>query len=200
MVKYLYTDTLQQADINEDLMTLADKYELTQMKELCLPYFVKKINTDNCLKAYIYGHLHNYEPLKTSAFHTLDENWAKYEKSSELIDMMKTHPKAALEILNRLHKKKSGFLLQSPSISLKMIKAFECLQEEIIKTYNEGLEFTDMVLVSSSGTEVPCHKFIMSTRSNDFRKMLEMQQSPPGSFLLNASNCKRPPLSQYFYS
>jgi len=180
MVKYLYTDTLQQADINEDLMTLADKYELTQMKELCLPYFVKKINTDNCLKAYIYGHLHNYEPLKTSAFHTLDENWAKYEKSSELIDMMKTHPKAALEILNRLHKKKSGFLLQSPSISLKMIKAFECLQEEIIKTYNEGLEFTDMVLVSSSGTEVPCHKFIMSTRSNDFRKMLEMQQSPPG--------------------
>ena len=43
MVKYLYTDTLEIADINQDLMNLADKYELTQMKELCLPFFVKKV-------------------------------------------------------------------------------------------------------------------------------------------------------------
>ena len=43
MVKYLYTDTLENTDINEDLMNLADKYELTQMKELCLPFFVKKV-------------------------------------------------------------------------------------------------------------------------------------------------------------
>merc|ERR1719228_1001573 len=38
MVKYLYTDTLENTDINEDLMNLADKYELTQMKELCLHF------------------------------------------------------------------------------------------------------------------------------------------------------------------
>ena len=37
------SDTLENADINEDLMNLADKYELTQMKELCLPFFVKKV-------------------------------------------------------------------------------------------------------------------------------------------------------------
>ena len=44
MVKYLYTDTLEDGNINEDLMNLADKYELSQMKELCLPFFVKKVN------------------------------------------------------------------------------------------------------------------------------------------------------------
>ena len=43
MVKYLYTDTLEDGNINEDLMNLADKYELSQMKELCLPFFVKKV-------------------------------------------------------------------------------------------------------------------------------------------------------------
>ena len=85
MVKYLYTDTLDNQDINEDLMNLADKYELTQMKELCLPSFVKKIKAENCLKAYIYGYLHNYEPLKFAAFHMLDENWKNYENSSDLI-------------------------------------------------------------------------------------------------------------------
>ena len=45
MVKYLYTDNLENTDINEDLMNLADKYELSQMKELCLPFFVKKVYT-----------------------------------------------------------------------------------------------------------------------------------------------------------
>lgn len=183
MVKYLYTDSLEQPDINEDLMTLADKYQLTQMKELCLPYFVKKIKADNCLKAYIYGHLHNYEPLKSAAFHTLDENWKKYESSNDLIEMMKSHPKAVMEILSRLYKKKSGsYYVQSPQINLKMIKAFECLQEEIIKAYQGGkLEHTDMVLVSASGEEIPCHKFILAVRSADFRKLFSMQESPPGS-------------------
>ena len=89
MVKYLYTDTLDNQDINEDLMNLADKYELTQMKELCLPSFVKKIKAENCLKAYIYGYLHNYEPLKFAAFHMLDENWKNYENSSDLIGKLK---------------------------------------------------------------------------------------------------------------
>ena len=102
MVKYLYTDILDNTSINEDLMNLADKYELSQMKELCLPFFVKKVRGDNCLKAYIYGHLHNYEPLKAKAFEALDENWSLYESSSDLTEMMKTHPNAVLEIVNRL--------------------------------------------------------------------------------------------------
>ena len=171
MVKYLYTDSLENQDINEDLMTLADKYELTQMKELCLPYFVKKISADNCLKAYIYGHLHNYEPLKLTSFQTLDENWKRYENSQDLVEMMKTHPSAVMEIVNRLHKKKSGYLVRSPQINLKMIKAFECLQEEIIKAFTENLDHTDMNLVSATGQEVPCHKFILAMRSPDFKDM-----------------------------
>ena len=199
MVKYLYTDSLENQDINEDLMTLADKYELTQMKELCLPYFVKKISADNCLKAYIYGenfsflftflsvnclftliagHLHNYEPLKLTSFQTLDENWKRYENSQDLVEMMKTHPSAVMEIVNRLHKKKSGYLVRSPQINLKMIKAFECLQEEIIKAFTENLDHTDMNLVSATGQEVPCHKFILAMRSPDFKDMFATYESP----------------------
>merc|ERR1711936_1381237 len=111
--KRLFTSqaaTVENTDINEDLMNLADKYELTQMKELCLPFFVKKVRGDNCLKAYIYGHLHNYEPLKAAAFQAMDENWSRYESSTDITEMMKTHPNAVLEILNRLYKRKSGSL------------------------------------------------------------------------------------------
>ena len=44
MMKYLYTDTVDNDDITEDLMNLADKYELAQLKELCIPYLIKKVN------------------------------------------------------------------------------------------------------------------------------------------------------------
>ena len=160
MVKYLYTDILDDTNINEDLMNLADKYELAQMKELCLPFFVKKVRGDNCLKAYIYGHLHNYEPLKAKAFEAMDENWSMYESSPDITEMMKTHPNAVLEIVNRLYKKKSGAwnMEKKSGANLKMIKAFQCLQEEIIKSYANKLEFTDLMLVSSSGQETPCHR------------------------------------------
>jgi len=203
MVKYLYTDTLEDGNINEDLMNLADKYELSQMKELCLPFFVKKVRGDNCLKAYIYGHLHNYEPLKAAAFTAMDENWSRYESSTDITEMMKTHPNAVLEILNRLYKRKSGALFAKSGANLKMIKAFQCLQEEIIKAYGDRLEFTDLMLVSTSGQEVPCHRYILAVRSPDFKSMFAMQAPPAGESLkihLDATTGAVGALVKYLYT
>ena len=114
------------------------------------------------LQAYIYGALHNYEPLKLEAFNMLDQNWKMYENSADLLEMMKTHPQVVMEILNRLHKKKSGFLVRASQVNLKMIKAFECMQESIIKAFTDegknNMPFTDMTLVSATGQEVQCHR------------------------------------------
>jgi len=203
MVKYLYTDTLEDGNINEDLMNLADKYELSQMKELCLPFFVKKVRGDNCLKAYIYGHLHNYEPLKSAAFTAMDENWGMYEKSPDITEMMKTHPNAVLEILNRFYKRKSGALFAKSGVNLKMIKAFQCLQEEIIKAYDDKLEFTDLLLVSSNGKEIPCHRYVLALRSPDFKSMFAMQAPPAGEHLkihLDATTGAVQAMVKYLYT
>ena len=70
---------------------------------------------------------------------------------------MKTHPNAVLEILNRLYKKKAGIPLSKPGANIT-VKSFHCLQEDIIKAYDKELEFTDVMLVSSSGQEIPCHR------------------------------------------
>jgi len=204
MVKYLYTDTLENQDINEEIMNLAEKYGLKQLKELCLPHFVRKISADNCLKAYIYGHLHNYEPLKFAAFETLDQHWERYEtdKRSDMTELMKTHPNAVLEILNRLHKRKSGFLVRSPQINLKMVKAFECLQEEMIKSFPR-LEHTDMTLVSSTGQEIPCHRFVLGVRSRNFQAMFAGQEKPVGEALkihVDASTKSVEALIKYLYT
>jgi len=203
MIKYLYTDSLETQEITEDLMSVAEKYQLGQLKEQCLPSFVKKVDSENCLKMYIYGHAHNYEPLKTQAFNVLDANWNHFESTNLLIDMMKTNPQAVLEILNRLHKKKSGFVIQAPQMNLKMLKAFHTFQEDIIKAFAEGMEHTDMTLVSSTGQEIPCHRFILSTRSAEFGKMFGLLGTGSTEALripLDATTTAIRTLVQYLYT
>ena len=74
-----------------------------------------------------------------------------YKSLTDIIEMMKTHPNVVLEILNRLYRRKSGSLFSKQGTNLKMIKAFQWLQEEIVKAYGEKLKIIDLMLVSSTG-------------------------------------------------
>jgi len=203
LMKYLYTDNLKNEDITEDLMALAEKYELLQLREKCLPLLIKKINVENCLKMYVYGQLHNYEPLKYAAFQILDQNWEKYEQSTDLIEMMESHPQSVMEIMNRFYRKKSGFMVvaQNEDLNLKMLKAFNCLQEEIIGAFNNTLEHTDITLVSRTGQEIPCHRFILAVRSSVFRKLFEEKKSSEGLRIsIGASTMAVMALVRYMYT
>merc|ERR1719495_1172369 len=143
------------------------------------------------------------DSLKTQAFNVLDANWSHFESTNLLIDMMKTNPAAVLEILNRLHKKKNGFVIQAPQMNLKMLKAFHTFQEDIIKAFAEGMDHTDMTLVSSTGQEVPCHRFILSTRSEEFGKMfglLGTQGTEALRIPLDATTGAIRTLVQYLYT
>ena len=75
--------------------------------------------------------------------------------------MMKTHHNAVLEILNRLYKRKFGALFAKAGVNLKMIKAFQCFREEI-RHIIEKLEFTDLLLTSCFGQEIPCHRYVLA--------------------------------------
>ena len=48
--------------------------------------------------------------------------------------------------------------LKGNIIKLNVIKAKQCLQEEINDGFKENLEYTDMTLVSSTGQEIQCHR------------------------------------------
>ena len=99
--KYLYTDSVDNNDISQDLIALSDKYNLVNLQELCLPIFIKTIDIDNCLQMYYFGYLHNIEQIKTTAFNILRKNWKKFKDSSDLKELLKSYPEAGLEIINQ---------------------------------------------------------------------------------------------------
>ena len=98
----LYTDAVDPDDITENL--IASKYNLTQLKDYCLPTFIENLNASNCLNMWVYAYKLNFDELKTAAFKTLDENWKMHQNLSEFFEMMKSAPNTVLEIMNCFQK------------------------------------------------------------------------------------------------
>ena len=102
LVKYLYTDAnIDNIDITEDLIMLASKYNLIQLKDYCLPTFMKKLDASNCLSMYLFAYKLNFNDLKTAAFKYLDGNWKLHQNSQEFLEMMKTCPNSVLDIMKK---------------------------------------------------------------------------------------------------
>ena len=73
--------------------------------------------------------------------------------------------------------KKMGYSVQMKGniIKLNVIAAQTCLQEEVremCKDQSKTLEYADMMVVSSNGQEIPCHRLILAARSPVFKKLI----------------------------
>ena len=110
MVEFLYTneypediyevsqkdDVGDQVDceILQELLVLSNKYDLKCLSKILLPSFIKRIDGDNCIEAYAFGIVHEYEKLKTAAFSIIVFNWdLLLEEKSRLKTFSKFHPK-----------------------------------------------------------------------------------------------------------
>ena len=47
------------------------------------------------------------------------------------------------------------------------------LQNSLLKYYSEGNKFSDFILVSSNGDQIPCHKVILALRCEFFNEMFK---------------------------
>ena len=50
------------------------------------------------------------------------------------------------------------------------------LKDEMTKAFNENLDHTDVTLISKSGEEIPCHKFILVARIPVFKSMFDVKE------------------------
>ena len=76
MVEFMYSQKLQlDIDIYTDLLILCNKYDLKILAEKLVPKFIENIDIDNCVNAYFFGILHEFETVKNSALGIILFNW-----------------------------------------------------------------------------------------------------------------------------
>ena len=108
LLKYLYTDSIPKLTDNgsifQDLLDLAEKYDLGKLKQMCSELLVKIVDESNCIQLYILGYLHNRDDIKMAAFSILKKSLQSksFKESNELMELMQKHPKIAVEIMSKL--------------------------------------------------------------------------------------------------
>ena len=105
MVNFIYTNDIQEnEDVYEDLLILANKYDLKKLAEKIIPKFVAKLDVDNCIEGYVFGFLHHYEKIKEAARMIIvsEWDWLQKEKKEELKKFSGMYPKEFEDLMEKI--------------------------------------------------------------------------------------------------
>ncbi|XP_065209091.1 speckle-type POZ protein-like [Planococcus citri] len=80
MLHYIYTGTTKNLDeLAFELLPVADKYHLKELRIMCENVLLKKLSTDNAVKILILADMHHAEELKKDTLEFIKEHYADCE-------------------------------------------------------------------------------------------------------------------------
>ena len=110
-IHYLYTAEIYPESLDDsafDLLALAEKYHVNQLKSMCERYMISKVNSGNALFNFEYASLHGAKTLKEAALSTIMENIKELSSKSEYKDLVSRDPKLVVEIYEAYLRKQTG--------------------------------------------------------------------------------------------
>jgi hypothetical protein len=97
MLCYMYTGEVN-GSIAMDLFTIADKYDVDNLKSRCEKIILYNINDSNALEIIHFGHHHSLDELERAAFNRIKKMFPEIKFSDELIKKKPEDLKEIIEI------------------------------------------------------------------------------------------------------
>ena len=105
MVKFIYANYIQEnEDVCQDLLILANKYDLKNLAEKIIPKFIANLDVENCVEGYVFGFLHRHEKIQDAAYHIIiyEWDWLKKEKKEEIKMFSESYPKEFEDLMKKM--------------------------------------------------------------------------------------------------
>lgn len=99
LVKFFYTNKVDDSEITPDLLKAADKYESVSLGKRCVEYLCKNLTVENAVDCFMLAYLHNAEKLKQKSIRMITANYNAISETKDLDRFAESHPKAIMEIL-----------------------------------------------------------------------------------------------------
>ena len=101
MLKFLYTGYIsldEMEEITSDLLGVADKYQLDDLKEMCEEKLVSSISVENSIECLVLGDSLNASKLKKIALDLVAKNMKKIVNTDVYKDLFAKRPTLAWEV------------------------------------------------------------------------------------------------------
>jgi len=82
------------------LLQAAEKYQLDQLKSICVEMLCNNVDAKNCLHYLVTGYLYEGVDLKKSSLHFISSNAGSVFKSKDWKDALKDHPDLMAEVID----------------------------------------------------------------------------------------------------
>ena len=100
LLSFIYTGMIPKLEMfAEELLAAANKYQLDQLKEICVNHLCSIIDVKNCLHYLVIGDIYQAEQLKVSSLQYLDRHKARIFKSKDWKENLEKHPHLLRNIL-----------------------------------------------------------------------------------------------------
>ena len=103
LLTFIYTGkTLNLERYAEELLGAAEKYQLKQLKSICVKKLCSKIDVINCLSYLVIGDIYRADELKKSSLHFISRNKGSIFKSRNWKEYLQHHPHLMAEVVETI--------------------------------------------------------------------------------------------------
>jgi hypothetical protein len=103
LLSFVYKNKISaNQDIDDKLLIAADKYNITDLCNLCSRHLIKTINVDNAIDLLFVGYLVNNTELMESVTKFASKNQGKVKKSKNWNEIQKSYPDIASKLLDAI--------------------------------------------------------------------------------------------------
>jgi len=89
-------------DTYQGLLMASDKYQLDQLKRICVITLCSNMNVENCLSYLVIGDMYQASDLKKSCLQFISSNMAEVFKTKDWEDILKNHPDLMAEVIKEI--------------------------------------------------------------------------------------------------
>uniref|UniRef100_A0A0E0JA21 BTB domain-containing protein n=1 Tax=Oryza nivara TaxID=4536 RepID=A0A0E0JA21_ORYNI len=98
-VHYMYTaEALLDEQMASDLLVLAEKYEVKNLKAYCEKFLTSKVSNDNAITHYAFAHRHSAKQLLETSLAAIMDNMSTLADREEYKELVEKDPRLVVEI------------------------------------------------------------------------------------------------------
>ena len=86
----------------EELLFVADKYQIEGLKQMCEKHLLKNLKIDNAVRLLILSDMHQTSSLREQAIYFINRNAAEVRMTSSWKDLIKSHLHLLEELYNEI--------------------------------------------------------------------------------------------------